>query len=194
MRRANEILKAASAFFVTTSGSYVLGSSSMTRFADSHMVAPRTAVTPCLRSTAAGPRLAKQPNVISAGPVLDDPAIDDAPDVHVGPRHRGARRLDASQQRHSRCSMRSMQSHVVGDELALGDEVVVLDGEVFAEVVFDDPDDLLPPLATLAGGTGGIVDHVLGEKLVDGRPVPSTEQLFDDALGICAHRDIVRRL
>ena len=52
-------------------------------------------------------------------------------------------------------------------EFTLGNEVVVLDGEVTTEISPDHLDDLLPALSTLAGRTGGMIHHVFSNELVD---------------------------
>src|SRR5215472_15722117 len=93
--------------------------------------------------------LAKQANVVSARPVLDHLTVNDPPDVNVGPSHIGTRDPDTDQQRHRRCLMVAANGHVMGDEIAFGDEVVMLDGEVTAEVGPDVLDDLPPPCSAL---------------------------------------------
>lgn len=86
--------------------------------------------------------------------------------------------------------MYSMNCHVVDDELALGDEVVVLDF-AFTEVVADVLQDCAQSLSTLR--SGGVVDHVLGDEVVEDVVVAgalSAVELFHNRLRIC-HRHIV---
>jgi hypothetical protein len=64
--------------------------------------------------------------------VLDDHAVNDAPDVDVRPRHIKALRFDSCQQRHRRCAMPTVHGHVMCDELAICDETMVLDRDVVA--------------------------------------------------------------
>jgi len=135
--------------------------------------------------------LAKQANVVSARPVLDHLTVSDSPDVNVGPSHIGIRDPDTGQQGHRRCLMVAANGHVVGDEIAFGDEVVMLNGEVATEVGPDVLDDLLPPFSALARRTGSMVDHVLGDELIDRRIVafrPATKQLFNHVLRLGRHR------
>src|SRR6516225_11330469 len=135
--------------------------------------------------------LAKQANVVSARPVLNHLTVSDPPDVNVGPSHIGIRDHDTGQQRHRRCLMVAANGHVVGDEIAFGDEVVMLNGEVATEVGPDVLDDLLPPFSALARRTGSMVDHVLGDELIDRRIVafrPATKQLFNHVLRLGRHR------
>jgi hypothetical protein len=127
----------------------------------------------------------KEPQVVAACPVLDDLAIFDAPDVDEGPRHFDASRLGPGEQRHRRCSVHAPHSHVVRDELALGDEVVVLDFAV-PEVMADVVEDLPQSIATLR--PSGVVHHVLRHEVVEDMVVPgelSSKELFYDCLRFC---------
>jgi hypothetical protein len=86
--------------------------------------------------------------------------------------------------------MMTAECHVVGDELALSNEVVILDGEVTAKVGPDGRDDLLPTLSTLASGPGGMVQHVFSDQLVDHRLVtcrPTPKQLFNHRFRLVRH-------
>jgi hypothetical protein len=56
--------------------------------------------------------------------------------------------------------------HVVGDEVALAEEVVMLDYRASTEIHFDNGEDLLPAFRPLAGRSG-MVDHVGGHEFVD---------------------------
>ena len=67
----------------------------------------------------------------------------------------------------------------------------MLNGEVTTEVGPDVLDDLLPPFSTLARRTSSMVDHVLGDQLIDRRIVafrPATKQLFNHVLRLGRHR------
>jgi hypothetical protein len=86
-----------------------------------------------------------------------------------------------------------VQRDVLRDEIALTDEVVLLDGDR-PEVVVDGAQDALQALAAL--GTGGMVHHVRGDELVERAVVTSllsSEHLIDDFLRIAlAHDPILR--
>ncbi len=58
---------------------------------------------------------------------------------------------------------------MVRDEVAIGNEVVMLNGSVPTKVGSDYRVDLLPTLSTLK--TCGVVHHVFCDQLVDGRAV-----------------------
>jgi hypothetical protein len=122
--------------------------------------------------------------------VLHDLVILDAPDVDERPGHFDASRLGTREQRHRRCSVHASQSHVVRYELALGDEVVVLDFAV-AKVMADGVEDLPQSFSTLR--PSGVVDHVLGHELVEDMVVSgelSSEELLYHCLRFC-HPPIV---
>jgi hypothetical protein len=127
----------------------------------------------------------QEPQVVAACPVLHDLVMLDAPDVDERPGHFDASRLGPREQRHRRCSVHAPQSHVVGYELALGDEMVVLDFAV-AKVMADDVEDLPQSLSALR--PRGVVDHVLGHEVVEDVVVPgepSSEELFYHRLRFC---------
>ena len=58
-----------------------------------------------------------------------------------------------------------MDRHVVRDEVAVGDEVMVLDGHVIAEVGGDHVDDAKPRVSSL--WPGGVVHHVDVDQVVN---------------------------
>lgn len=58
-----------------------------------------------------------------------------------------------------------MDRHVVRDEVAVGDEVMVLDGHVLAEVGGDHVDDAKPRVSSL--WPSGVVHHVDVDQVVD---------------------------
>ena len=127
----------------------------------------------------------EEPEVVPACPVLDDLVVLDAPDVDERPGHLDASRLRPREQRHRRCSVDAPHSHMVRYELALGDEVVVLDIAV-AKVMADDVEDLPQSISTLR--RSGVVDHVLGHEVVEDMVVPgelSSEELFYHRLRFC---------
>ena len=75
--------------------------------------------------------------------------------------------------------MLAVHRHVVSDDVAVTDEVVVLDGR-FAEIPTNDLEDLLPPFAPLRAG--GMVDHVFRYELIDNVSVAcrsAAKELFD---------------
>jgi hypothetical protein len=84
----------------------------------------------------------------------------------------------------------AVDRHVVDDEVAFSDEVVVLDGDLFTEIVNDRREDLFPTLSALRTSqivltTCGVVHQVFGDKFVDDGVITchySTKQLFDDIL------------
>jgi hypothetical protein len=64
--------------------------------------------------------------------------------------------------------MMTADSHVVSNEIAVSEEMVMLDQCVTTEVGPDSRRDLLPTLCALTGGTGCMVHHVFGYQLIDG--------------------------
>ena len=69
-------------------------------------------------------------------------------------------------------SVAAAHRHVVDHQLAFSDEMVVIDGDGFTEVVLDHHEDLLPTLSALRTSqivftTCGMVHQVLGNKFVD---------------------------
>ena len=134
--------------------------------------------------------LPQETNVVSARPVLDDHAIDNPPDVHVGPRDRNTRGLGTRKQSHGRGSVAAVDRHVVDDEVALCDEVMVIDGDVFTEIIDEGCEDLFPTLSALRTSqivctSSRVVHQVLGDKFVDDGVIArlhSTKQLLDDFL------------
>ena len=106
----------------------------------------------------------QEPQVVAACPVLHDLVILDAPDVDERPGHFDASRLGPREQRHRRCSVYASHSQVLRYELALGDEVVVLDFAV-AKVMADGVQDLLQSVSTLR--PSGVVDHVFSHEVVE---------------------------
>ena len=134
--------------------------------------------------------LPQKTDIVSARPVLDDHPVDNPPDVHVGPRDRNTRDLGTREQSHGRGSVAAVDRHVVDDEVAFGDEVMVIDGDVFTEIIDEGCEDLFPTLSTLRTSqivctTSRVVHQVLGDKFVDDGVIArfhSTKQLFDDFL------------
>src|SRR5206468_3988548 len=80
------------------------------------------------------------------------------------PRRRAAGYGRAGEQWHRGGPVGSVQREVLRDEVAVTDEVVLLDGD-WPEVVVDGAQDALQPLAAL--GTGGVVHHVRRDEVVE---------------------------
>ena len=108
--------------------------------------------------------LRQELKVVAAGPVFDDEPVDDPPEVHVPPSDRAAGRFAAGEQWHGRAAVGAVDGHVVGDELAVGQYVVVFEGDG-SEIGFDHRDDRLPAGAALR--IRGVVDEVDGYQVVD---------------------------
>src|SRR5579864_2005338 len=88
--------------------------------------------------------------------------------------------------------MMPVDGHMVRDEVAIGNQVVMLNGSVPTKVGSYDLVDLLPTLATLR--TGGVVHHVFCDQLVDSRSVAcrqTTKQLLNHILRIGCHQQIL---
>jgi hypothetical protein len=88
--------------------------------------------------------------------------------------------------------MMPVHRHVVRDEVALGNEMVMLNESVPTEVVCDYRNDLLPTLSTL--WTGGVVDHVFCDQLVDRGLVTcrqTTKKLPNHILRLGCHERIM---
>jgi hypothetical protein len=102
--------------------------------------------------------------------MFGDLAIGDTPDVDVGPRDWLVCDRHPSEKWHCRGLVGSGQGHVVRDQVALGDQAMVLYSAP-TEIVVDVGDDLLPAFAALSLWTGGVIDHVLGDELVHRRVV-----------------------
>ena len=85
--------------------------------------------------------------------------------------------------------------HMVGDKVALSDEVVILNREITAKVGPNILDDLFPTLSTLTSGSGGMVHHAFSNQLVDRRRLvacgPTTKQLFDHIIRLGRHDRIL---
>ena len=134
--------------------------------------------------------LPKETDIVPARPVFDNHVVDNTPDVHVGPRDRSTRGLGTREQSHGRGSVAAVDRHVVDDEVAFSDEVVVIDGDLFTEIVNERRKDLFPTFSTLRTSqivftTGGVVHQVFGDKFIDDALITchySTKQLFDDIL------------
>jgi hypothetical protein len=131
--------------------------------------------------------------------VLDDHAVDNPPDVNVGPRNRSTCGLGTREQSHSRGSVAAVDRHVVDNEVAFSDEVVVIDGDLFTEIVFDRREDLLPTLSALRTSeivftTCGVVHQAFGDKFIDDGVITchyATKQLFDDILRLPAVHPLI---
>src|SRR5215213_10882473 len=110
------------------------------------------------RPVARGPaRLQEKAHVVTARPVLGDGAVGDPPEVDEGPRHRLTGCLGAAEQWHGRCAVGAVQGEVLGYQVALADEVVLLERDR-TEVDVDGVQDVPKALATL--GAGGVVDEL----------------------------------
>ena len=93
-----------------------------------------------------------------------------------------ARDGGVGQQRHRGSPMGPVQGEVLRGEIAVTDEVVLLDRDG-PEVVVDHRQDQLEALAPLR--TGGMIHHVLGHEIVEHRVVTGLlppEHLLDDIL------------
>jgi hypothetical protein len=131
--------------------------------------------------------------------MLDDDTVDNSPDVHVGPSDWRTCDLGPGEQGHGRSLVTTSHRHVVNDELAFGDEMVVIDSDLFTEVVLDHREDVFPTLAALRTSqiiitTCGMVDQVFGNQFVDDTVVtgqPPTKQLFDDILRCAAVHPLI---
>ena len=93
--------------------------------------------------------VAEEAEIVPARPVLDDKAIDNTPDVHVGPPDGHAGDLGPGEQGHGRGLMTASHRHVVDHELAFSDEMVVIDSDLFTEIVLDHREDLFPTVSAL---------------------------------------------
>src|SRR3954451_5602226 len=123
------------------------------------------------------------PQVVAAGPVLDEHAVGDPPDVDEVPRCGLVCDREIGQQRHRGAAVGAVQGDVLDGEVSLGDEVMLL-GAGRAEVSLDRLEDLPQSLAAL--GAGGVVDHVGCHKFVQNSEVCSllaSEQLLHDGSG-----------
>lgn len=112
------------------------------------------------------PDLSEEADIVPARPVLDDDAVDNPPDLDVGPRD-GRSGLGSREQWHGRSLVAAVHRHVVDHELAFSDEVVVIDSDLFTEVVDDRREDLFPTFSALFLRTCGVVHQVFGDKFVD---------------------------
>ena len=82
--------------------------------------------------------------------------------------------------------MDTTHGHVVCDEVALAEEVVMLDYWATTEIHFHDGQDL-PPAFCPRPGRSGMVDHLSGHEFVDRTVVTvgqATKQLLDYRLGV----------
>src|SRR3954468_12430888 len=123
------------------------------------------------------------PQVVAAGPVLDEHAVGAPPDVDEVPRCGLVCDREIGQQRHRGAAVGAVQGDVLDGEVSLGDEVMLL-GAGRAEVSLDRLEDLPQSLAAL--GAGGVVDHVGCHKFVQNSEVCSllaSEQLLHDGSG-----------
>ena len=84
------------------------------------------------------PDLAEEADIVPARPVLDDHAVDNPPDVDVRPRNGRAGDLGSHERWHGRGLVAAVHRHVVDHELAVSDQVVVIDGDLVTEIV-DEP-------------------------------------------------------
>jgi len=146
---------------------------------------PRCAATSRDRSrhgvaekTVSRPRsqLVEKAEVVAAGPMLNQLAALDSPDMDERPGHGLTRRLDALEQGHGRRTVDTVQRHMMGDEVVVGEEMMGFDGRL-AEVVDDRCEDRFQTLPAL--GSGGVVDEVLGDKLLQRRRVLPRHPLYD---------------
>jgi hypothetical protein len=131
--------------------------------------------------------------------VLDDDAVDNPPDVDVGPRDGRTCDLGSREQWHRRGYVAAAHRHVVDHELAFSDEVVMIDSDLFTEIVDDQCEDLFPTLSALRTSqivftTCGVVHQVLGDKFVDNGVITShysTKQLVDDILRLATVHPLI---
>jgi hypothetical protein len=145
------------------------------------------------------PDLSEEADIVPTRPVLDDDAVDNPPDVDVGPRDGRSCGLGSREQWHGRGLVAAVHRHVVDHELAFSDEVVVIDCDLFTEIVHDRREDLFPTLSALRTAVGerapdvhpcGVVHQVFGDKFVDDAVITghsSTKQFFDDILRFPGH-------
>jgi len=126
------------------------------------------------------PQLFDQTHVVAACPMFHDHAVCDPPDVDEPPR-RGPRPYRyAVEERHRRTSVRPVDRDVLNDKIALGDEVVLLEGDR-TEVVLDRLQDLAEAFPALRAGS--VVHHVFGNQVIEHRHVVrflSPDELLDD--------------
>src|SRR5437868_3180943 len=73
--------------------------------------------------------LLEQTHVVATRPVLDDHTVGHAPDMDERPRRCPSRSLVAGEERHGRVPVCSVQGEVLGDQVALANEVVLLDDD-----------------------------------------------------------------
>ena len=79
---------------------------------------------------------------------------------------------------------------MIDDEIALRDDMVMIDRDLVTEVVRERRDDLLPTFPALRTSqivlaTRGVIHHVLGHEFIDGGEIVSdnaTKQFLDDVL------------
>src|SRR5213592_1484190 len=89
--------------------------------------------------------------------------------------------------------MDARHCHVMRDEVALPDQVAMLDGNAFAKVGLDRCEDLLPAVPPLR--SGGMVNHVLSDEFVDDIFVAlrsTTEQLLHHCLRFTSDHPPIR--
>jgi uncharacterized protein RhaS with RHS repeats len=101
--------------------------------------------------------------------MLNDDAINNAPDVYERPRDIGIRGGGSCEQWHRGCPVAAVQGDVLDNELAFGDQMVIFDSDVRAKVVFDDRRDLLQPVTAL--GSGRMIHQITGNQFVKGRVI-----------------------
>jgi len=73
--------------------------------------------------------LLEQAHVVAARPVLDNHSVGNSPDVDERPRRRAARHRSAGEQWHRGGSVGPVQREVLRHEIAIADEVVLLDDD-----------------------------------------------------------------
>ena len=88
---------------------------------------------------------------------------------------------------------------MVDDEVAFSDEVVVIDGDLFTEIVDERREDLFPTLSALRTAqivftACGVVHQIFGDEFVNDGVVTrhhSTKQLVDDILRLPALHPLI---
>jgi hypothetical protein len=86
--------------------------------------------------------LVKKTDIVAARPVLNDESVNDTPEVNKGPRNSDACGGSSSEQRHRRGPVIAVQGDMLSDALAVSDQMVCLDTDIWSKIVIDDGADL----------------------------------------------------
>jgi hypothetical protein len=110
--------------------------------------------------------------------MLNDHSVNNTPDVNVSPRDRSTRRLRTREQSHGRGPVAPVDRHVVDDEVALSDDVMMIDSDLFTKIVNQCREDLSPALSALRTSqivlaACCVVHQVFGDKFVDDSVITS---------------------